>query len=203
MDPIIKYVLSEIQVIAQAPIIFLIALMVSGTVIWWVVNWSLSSVLAHRNAEITLLRSQRDDYKDKLGGASPDQAKAKIDALEQTLNLTIGSSWQPLSKAEIKALSADLSNIPKVRVQIMYENALGKALAQSFYDAFKQAGWHGATFGPGAALDAGITVGQGSGTAAALKTAIESASDLSVEVIRPNESEWPDLVFLAVGINSK
>jgi hypothetical protein len=41
--------------------------------------------LANKDGEISLLTRQRDDYKDKLGGASPDQAKAKIDTLEKRI----------------------------------------------------------------------------------------------------------------------
>jgi hypothetical protein len=116
---------------------------------------------------------------------------------------TIGSRWEPLNEAEIAALSAKLTDIPKLRVQIMYENALGKELAQSFYEAFKQVRWDGATLGIGSGLGPGVTIGQGSGTATvALKSAIETASRVKVEILRPDRPQWPGIVFLAVGINS-
>jgi hypothetical protein len=84
----------------------------------------------------------------------------------------------------------------------MYENYLGKDLARTFLDAFKQAGWGDAWLGPGSGLGYGVTTGQGSDTALLIKAAIESTSTLKVEVVRQNEPEWPGLVFLAVGINS-
>jgi hypothetical protein len=81
----------------------------------------------------------------------------------------------PLNEAEIVALSAKLTDIPKIRIQIMYENVLGKELAQSFHEAFSLARWEGATLGIGSGLGPGITIGQGSGTATiALKSAIEA-----------------------------
>ncbi len=111
-------------------------------------QWSYSGVLASKNGQIELKDRQLADYRDKLKGATPEEAKAKIDALERTVNLTIGRRWDPLTKPEIAALAVNLTSVPKIRVQIMYENALGKDLAQSFYDAFKQAGWDDASFGP-------------------------------------------------------
>jgi len=119
------------------------------------------------------------------------------------LALTIGARWTPLNEAEIAALSTRLTDIPKIRVQIMYENALGKDLAQSFYEAFKLAEWGGAALGIGSGLGHGVTIGQGSGTATiALKSAIEATSRLKVEIVRPDQPQWPGVIFLAVGVNS-
>ena len=44
---------------------------------------SRDGIIASREAEIKLLATERDDYKDKLGGASPDQAKLRIGSLEK------------------------------------------------------------------------------------------------------------------------
>jgi hypothetical protein len=172
------------------------------TVVWLIVNYSYSTILSNKNSQIELQDRQLSDYKQKLDGASPDQAKAKIDALEKTIDLTIGKRWEPLTKSEIAALSQALSDVPKIRVQIMYENALGKDLGQSFYDAFKQAGWTDATFGTGGGLGYGVTTGQGAGSAVALKAAIEKSSKVKVEALRTDQKEWPGLIFLAVGINA-
>jgi len=127
---------------------FFVILVLMVSVVWIVVNWSYSGELASKNGQIELKDRQLADYRDKLKGATPEEAKAKIDALERTVNLTIGRRWDPLTKPEIAALAVNLTSVPKIRVQIMYENALGKDLAQSFYDAFKQAGWDDASFGP-------------------------------------------------------
>jgi len=127
-----------------------------------------------------------------------------MDALKEKVRHTIGDKWTPLSSAEIAALKEKLAALPKkIRVQIMYENYLGKDLAQTFYDAFKQAGWDGAWLTNGSGLGNGVTVGQGSEITVQLKTAIESASNIKVDLVRPNQPEYLNLVFLAVGINSK
>src|SRR5262249_60686968 len=84
-ESLIKYVLGEMRVIADARLVFATALLVAGMAIYWVMDWRYVAILSNRDSEIALLKSQRDDYKDKLGGASPDQARARIDALESRL----------------------------------------------------------------------------------------------------------------------
>ena len=76
---------------ANLPTFFILVALVTG-VVWWLMDWRYGGILsnrdgviANRDSEITLLKGQRDDYKEKLGGASPDQAKARIDALEARL----------------------------------------------------------------------------------------------------------------------
>jgi hypothetical protein len=193
-DWIVK-LLQEWPMVAAAPIPFAIALVGIAAVILLAAGWSYRRV-----------RSKRADRRLLDGGDRPGTATAKensTDALERMVALTIGSRWPPLNEAEIAALSTRLADIPKIRVQIMYENALGKELAQSFYEAFKLAEWGGAALGIGSGLGHGVTIGQGSGTATiALKSAIEATSQLKVAIVRPDQPQWPGVVFLAVGVNS-
>lgn len=180
--------------------IVIVALII--TVVWWAMNWRYGTVLGNKDSEIALLRSQRDDYKDKLGGASPDQAKARMETLEQTIGVTIGTKWTPLTKGEISALSKKLEAIPKSRATIMYENALGKDLAQSFFDAFKAAGWTETQFSTGSGLGEGVVTGWSS-RAAGIKTAIVGTrADIPVWV-KDQEKEIPDLVIVGVGIKTQ
>jgi hypothetical protein len=113
--------------------------------------------------------------------------------------VTVGKEWDPLTKAEIAALAIKLKAISKTRIQIMYENALGKELADSFLEAFKAAGWDGAWVSSGSGFGSGVLVGRGQ-RAIATKAAIESTSNIKVEVKEP-ELEI-ELMFLGVGINS-
>src|SRR5665213_718041 len=107
---------------------FLVILVVMIGAVWVVVNWSYSGVLASKNGQLELQDRQLADYRDKLKGATPDEAKAKIDALERTLRTAVGQSWTPLSKSQIDELASKLEEIQKSRAQIMYENALGQDL---------------------------------------------------------------------------
>jgi len=181
--------------VAAAPMPFAIAFVSIAAAILLAVGWSYRRVL-----------SKRADRRLSEHGNRPGSATAEAkntDALERMVALTIGSRWTPLNEAEIAALGSRLTEIPKIRVQIMYENALGKELAQSFYEAFKLAEWGGAALGIGSGLGDGVTIGQGSGTATiALKSAIEATSRLKVAIVRPDQPQWPGVIFLAVGVNS-
>lgn len=196
--------LEQWAVVTAAPIPFAIVTIILGAVIWIVIGWSYSAILNSKNAQIELQDRQLADYREKLGGASPSEAKAELDALKDKVRHTIGEKWAPLTASEIAALKDKLVALPKkICVQIMYENYLGKDLAQTFLDAFKQAGWDGAWLIPGSGLGYGVTAGQGAETAPQIKTAIESISNIKVEILRPDQPEYQGLVFLAVGINSK
>lgn len=72
------------MILANLPAFFTILLLMFGAV-WWLMNWRYGGIISHKDSEISLLKGQRDDYKDKLSGATPDQAKARIDALETRL----------------------------------------------------------------------------------------------------------------------
>jgi hypothetical protein len=85
MESIIKYVVGELSTIAHAPVAFIAAILILGTAAWWALDWRYSGIIANRDAELSSAKVQRDDYKDKLQGATPDQAKARIDALEARL----------------------------------------------------------------------------------------------------------------------
>ena len=186
--------LQEWALAASVPIPFAVAFVGIAAAILLAVGWSCRGVLRKR------ADPRRSDHRDRSGRATVEEENT--DALDRMVALTIGSRWAPLSEAEIVALSTRLADIPKIRVQIMYENALGKELAQSFYEAFKLAEWGGAALGIGSGLGHGVTIGQGSGTATiALKSAIEATTQLKVAIVRPDQPQWPGVVFLAVGVN--
>lgn len=53
--------------------------------IWKAFGWIYQSRLESKDGQIALLQRQRDDYEKKLGGASPDEASARIQELERRL----------------------------------------------------------------------------------------------------------------------
>src|ERR1700733_5100966 len=66
---------------ANLPTFFVILVLIIGG-IWWLMDWRYGSIVASKAGQIELQDRQLADYKQKLDGASPDQAKAKIEALE-------------------------------------------------------------------------------------------------------------------------
>jgi hypothetical protein len=199
MPDLVK-LLEQWAVVTAAPIPFAIAVVIAGGLIWLVVGWSYSSVISGKNAQIELQDRQLADYRDKLKGATPEEAKAKIDALEEKVRNTIGDRWEVLTKDESAKLVELVAPLPKRRIQIMYVNYLGKDLARSFADVFEKAGWPGVVFSEGGGLGEGVGTGRGNGIALTLKTAIETATKLKVESFGPTEPDFPGIVFVAVGI---
>lgn len=185
--------------IAAHPKTFMAILIAIIVVVWVVISWSYSSVLASKNSQIELQDRQLSDFREKLKGATPEQAKDKIDSLEGTLRKMIGNNWEPLRRPQIANLAIKLKEIKKSRAQIMYENPRGKELAQSILDAFKEAGWDEAWMSQGSGLGDGIVVGWSS-RAVAVKEALEATAKLPVWA-KDTEKEIPDLVIVGVGLN--
>lgn len=80
---VIKYILGEAKTLRSAPASALVLSLGVFAVAWAALDWRYAAILANRDgiiasrdATIDLITTQRDDYKDKLGGASPDQAKS-------------------------------------------------------------------------------------------------------------------------------
>jgi hypothetical protein len=80
---------------ANLPTFFVILVLMIGTV--WV-------VLASKNGQLELQDRQLADYRDKLKGATPEEAKAKIDAPERTLpRLNKTYDQHPIAKVILDA----------------------------------------------------------------------------------------------------
>src|SRR5882762_3105406 len=130
---LVKYIIGEFSVIRAAPVSFGLSVIAVGLLIFYLMTWGYGR-------ENSYLRTQLDDYKEKLKGATPQEARDRIDQLENAANLVIGKRWQPLTYAEVSKLAEQLKPIvDQFRVSIMYENALGQDLAQTFADAFIKA----------------------------------------------------------------
>jgi hypothetical protein len=53
-------ILAQVAAVTAAPIPFLVAVLIVGGLIWWLVNWSYSAVLSHKDAEIKLLERYKN-----------------------------------------------------------------------------------------------------------------------------------------------
>src|ERR1039457_1417985 len=108
MESLLKYVVGEMSVIAHAPATFVAALLILAGCIWWAMEWRYGGVIANRDAKLSSARTQRDEYKEKLQGATPDQAKARIDTLEARL-----ANIEPRRlSTERRAMLADKLRLP-------------------------------------------------------------------------------------------
>jgi hypothetical protein len=74
-EQFVQYVLGEVRLIAEAPLVFGAAVLFLGAIIGAALKRRYSGIIKYRNRIIAL-------YKARLNGATPDRAKAKIDSLE-------------------------------------------------------------------------------------------------------------------------
>jgi hypothetical protein len=191
---LIKYILGEFSVISGAPIAFILSIIAVSLLIFYLMRWGYGR-------ENSYLRTQVDDYKEKLKGASPQEARDRIDELEKAAKITIGQKWPPLSSAESKQISDAVRPYDKANyVFIGYANVLGLDLANSLGDCFKTAGWK-VDMNAGAPADIGIAIGHGD-NAQDIKKIIEDRSSLRLRIFRPGQQQTFGQITIYIGINA-
>lgn len=140
MEALIKYFANEGRVILQAPAIFAIAIVLVGGIIWAALGWKYSSQIANLQSRISLRDDQIGDYKDKLSGATPDEAKKRLDALELQVKALSPRRLTNEQKAQIAHTVGGKTAL----ISIARDAAVGDTapytadLAQAFQDG----GWH-------------------------------------------------------------
>lgn len=140
---------------ANLPTFFVILVLMVGAV-WIVVNWSYSTIFASKNSQIELQDRQLADYKNKLQGATPDQAKAQIDELEGRLKRIEQAGPRPLSQEQRQTLTQN-ARVPGAARYVLTITSEGgcpdcPVYASAFERALRDAGWgvqNGIVMGPG------------------------------------------------------
>ncbi len=102
----------EAKAVSSAPIFVGALTMVLIVLIWFVVHWSYRSVLSNKNSYIASLERRVADYRETLNGASPEQARRRIEAMELELKtLHIRLAPRRLTAAQRESI-ADRSRLP-------------------------------------------------------------------------------------------
>ena len=105
---LLKYLTGEGRVILQAPLIFLSALFLITLGIWGAINWSYSVQISNLNSSIKLKDDTIGSYKDKLSGATPDEAKKRLDSLELQV---AALSPRRLTETQIELIVSNVSRL--------------------------------------------------------------------------------------------
>ena len=85
-DLLVASVSKQVGTVVSAPIPFAVLLAILAFVIWRVLNHYYDERIASKNELLVLRDAQLQDYKDKLRGATPDEAKARMDALASLIH---------------------------------------------------------------------------------------------------------------------
>jgi hypothetical protein len=141
----------QASAIKAAPYPFLLAIAVVGGAIWFVVNYLYSERISSKDAQLQLADRQIADYKQKLSGASPDEAKAKIDALERRILQLEPRRITPQQRQTF----VETVRAPDKTHRIMVQHESGcpdcPLYAAAFERALRDAGWNvenGVVMGP-------------------------------------------------------
>jgi hypothetical protein len=141
---------SEGGVVSGAPMLFFGAVLFASAVaafgIWAAISWSYSSrfegqasTLSSLESRLKLKDDQLADYKSKLDGASPDEARKRLAQLELQVKAL---SPRRLSEEQKAAISRSLAG-SKARIDIMQDAAAAeiKPLSADLASAFMAADW--------------------------------------------------------------
>lgn len=142
----IEYLAAQGQVVIGAPIPFLVCVLITALGIYWFVgklyDARLLTVQGERDSErgeVSRLRARLEEFKDKLASNTPDEAKARLDALEAQV-----AAFKPrrLSNEQRTAMTAILTRaVGAVDVTLDMACGDGRPLAGDIIWAFQNAGW--------------------------------------------------------------
>src|SRR5262249_40734132 len=129
MDQLVKYVLDEMRVIGDAPVVFVAAIFVVGGAGRGGIDFRYFPIFHNMERTIAL-------YRNRLDGASPDEARAKIDSLEGQIWTLKDRVWPKLPPAAV----ADLENAlktkdPPQQIAILPQDIDSIFLARDLVDA--------------------------------------------------------------------
>jgi len=176
MDQIIKYVLDQMRVIGDAPAVFAGAILVIAGTIWWAMSWRYSRIIKNKERTIAL-------YKNRLGGASPDEAKAKIDSLEGQIWTLKDRVWPKLTPASV----ADLENLlktkaPPQQITILPQDIDSMFLARDLVDTFTRIGWAAKQDTRTNGIPEGLSVWPDNELGLAVRDALDKATGVQVTI---------------------
>ncbi len=167
MDDLIKYVLGEVRVIREAPLLFLTALLVLGALLIGVMRVWYGDQISSLHKRIQLRDDKLSEFQEKLKTSSPDEAKARLDALESALaNLARDVTPRRLTSEQAKRLANEVRLPPGVQYQIDIINDMACGDCQSYANALRAVfndvgGWTvrgPGVIGPGQAPRSGLAV---------------------------------------------
>lgn len=139
MTDAIQTLRNEGAVIGGAPWSFFICVLIVAGVIFGLLRALKAQEIEDLKSRLTLRNDEISDYQRKLNGASPDEAKARLDALEATVASLKPRRLSQEARDEISAAVRSSSG----SVLIMRDMAAAEVqgLAADFAGAFQAAGW--------------------------------------------------------------
>jgi hypothetical protein len=138
MNWILERLSKEGAVIADAPLTFGVAVLAAAIVVWLLFRHQ----IANLKSSIQFRDDQIADYRTKLDGATPDEARARIERLEARIQQLEAIAPRTLSHQQLEAVTEEARRAPG-RILVTYDLAAsdGISLQSQFLQAFRKAGW--------------------------------------------------------------
>ncbi|HXX07692.1 MAG TPA: hypothetical protein VEJ43_06460 [Pseudolabrys sp.] len=187
-------ILSEVRVIADAPLIFATAVLVLGMLIWAALKSRYARIIEQRNHLIAL-------YKARLNGATPDEARAKMDSLEGQVVSLKSREWTKLHPAAVTEFETSLAPQGSRAVSVLPQDRDSAFLARDLVDAFKRIGWKAKRDASTNGIPDGISVWPDDDVARAISNALMMATGAVVTV--REDQHLKDQGGYAIGIGNK
>jgi len=193
MDQFTKYVLDEIGVIGDAPVVFGAAILVVAAAVWSILSWRYSGIIKNRERTIAL-------YKNRLDGASPDEAKAKLDSLEGQIWTLKDRVWPKLPPAAVADLENSLkTKEPPRQISIVPQDIDSIFLARDLVDAFTRIGWVAKQDTSVNGIPDGLSVWPDSELGRAVRDALDKATGAQVSIREDNHARENGNIAFGIG----
>ncbi len=139
MEAIVKYLTTEWGVILQAPVIYLTSAALVAVFVWTVFQWSYANRINDLEGRVKFRDDEISDYKRKLSGATPEEARNRIDALE----LQIASLAPRRLSVEQRQKLLGVIRGNQFRIDITRDMGAHDArrFCHDFIETFRIAGW--------------------------------------------------------------
>jgi hypothetical protein len=136
---VIDYLSKEWNVIAQAPVTFIVGGLLIAAAVYGIARIQVGSEISALKERISLRDDRIADYEAKLQGATPDEAAARMAALEARV---ISLEPRGLTADQIETIVSELRTEPSA-VEILRNAASAQSdrLHRQLVDAFRSAGW--------------------------------------------------------------
>ena len=194
LEQFTQYLHDEVRLIAEAPLVFGAAVLFLGAIIWVALRWRYSGIIERSSRMIAL-------YKERLNGATPDQAKAKIDSLEGQVVSLKNREWPKLHPAAV----ADFERVLALRgphvVSVLPQDRDSSFLARDLVDAFKRIGWKAKRDTSSSDIPDGLSVWPEDDVARAICNALTMATG-AVVMLR-EDKRLKDQGTYAIGVGYK
>jgi hypothetical protein len=134
LEQLVQSVMDQARLVAQAPVPFAVGVLLLGAIIWATLRRRYARMIEHRNDIIAL-------YKARLNGASPDQARARMESLEGQVVSLKNRDWPKLAPAAVADFENILASQGSHVVSVVPQDRDSVFLARDLVDAFNRIGW--------------------------------------------------------------